>query len=505
MFRPITILITAVVICLVFAVHPVCGQTGLTEAEIDSIYAEFPEFARDAAKKVGLVWHGYRRHISFEELAAYCAPILWFSPDEPLLHGVSGPDIHLPVAFPFEEPSTAPVVYYRLRRILAHPDVGDQSAFADNDREWRSSMLDLLYTTAIDLDYFFYYPSEEGLAAHPHDIETVQMKVIVIMPRAYPELGYWIVVQRIIGKAHGVIWYDNILETDKYTNLPIHILVEEGKHASCTDQNGDGEYSPGYDVNRQVNDAWGVRDNMRGGYMFTGGFHAWMAKQRPKAYRVFPPLPADSSLREKHSKNGVYAPDNAVYEVRPFPRSEAVGPEDPHLEHFIASKGSEDWPEVVKNTSISKFGSWVSEDSFFKSISVSYRYDAHSGIAFAFPLLIVKNVGDPIGGGWFFNRVYLKDHRLRDVAWNLMYAPSASRWIDSYFGVGVEWDSDGTDTKTEFMVETGVKLRFSIAHSPMKFMSAVTDFWGLRIGVKNFGLSDWSYLGWIFELGAGNF
>ena len=244
---------------------------------------------------------------------------------------------------------------------------------------------------------------------------------------------------------------------------------------------------------------------MNGGYMFTGGFHAWMAKQRPKAYRVFPPLPADSSLREKHSKNGVYAPDNAVYEVRPFPRSEAVGPEDPHLEHFIASKGSEDWPEVVKNTSISKFGSWVSEDSFFKSISVSYRYDAHSGIAFAFPLLIVKNVGDPIGGGWFFNRVYLKDHRLRDVAWNLMYAPSASRWIDSYFGVGVEWDSDGTDTKTEFMVETGVKLRFSIAHSPLKFMSAVTDFWGLRVGVKNFGLSDWSYLGWIFELGAGNF
>jgi hypothetical protein len=25
------------------------------------------------------------------------------------------------------------------------------------------------------------------------------------------------------------------------------------------------------------------------------------------------------------------------------------------------------------------------------------------------------------------------------------------------------------------------------------------------IGVKNFGLSDWSYLGWVFELGAGNF
>ena len=191
MFRPNAILLVATVFCLVFAVRPVCGQTGLTEAEIDSIYAEFPDFAREAAKKVGLVWHGQERYVSFEQFASYCAPILWFSPDEP-------------------------------------------------------------------------------------------------------------------------------------------------------------------------------------------------------------------------------------------------------------------------------------------------------------PLLIVKNVGDPIGGGWFFNRVYLKDYRLRDVAWNLMYAPSASRWIDSYFGAGVEWDSDGTETRTEFMVETGVKLRFSIAHSPLKFMSAITDFWGLRVGVKNFGLSDWT-------------
>jgi hypothetical protein len=409
------------------------------------------------------------------------------------------------MAFPFEEQSAGPVTYYRLRNILTHPTFSDEDVFKDEDSQRRETMLDLLHTTAIDLDLLFYYPSEEGLAAHPHDIEVVEMKVIVIMLRDYPQLGYWIVIQRILGKAHGVTWYDNILETDKYTNLPIHILVEEGKHASCTDQNGDGEYSPGYDVNRQVNDAWGVRDNMRGGYMFTGGFHAWMAKQRPPEYRVFPPLPADSPLREKHSIDGVYAPDNAIYELRPFPPSAAVGSDDPHLKHFIESKGSEDWPEVVRNTSLAKFGSWVSEDSLFKSISVSYRYDAHSGIAFAFPLLIVKNVGDPIGGGWFFNRVYLKDYRLRDVAWNLMYAPSASRWIDSYFGAGVEWDSDGTETRTEFMVETGVKLRFSIAHSPLKFMSPITDFWGLRVGVKNFGLSDWTYLSWIFELGAGNF
>lgn len=208
--------------------------------------------------------------------------------------------------------------------------------------------------------------------------------------------------------------------------------------------------------------------------------------------------------REKHSVDGVYAPGNAIYEVRPFPRSEGAAP-DEHLEHFIASKGSEDWPDVIKDTSISKFGSWVMEDSFFKSLSVAYRYDQQSGISFIFPLLIIKNVADPIGGGWFVNRVYLKDYDLRDVSWNLMYSPAASRWIDSYFAAGWEWDSDGTTTTTNFMVETGVKLRFSIAHSPLKFASFLTDFWGVRVGVKNIGLSDWSYLGWVFELGAGTF
>ena len=33
----------------------------------------------------GVVWYGSNPTITFEELAKYCGPILWFSPDEPLL------------------------------------------------------------------------------------------------------------------------------------------------------------------------------------------------------------------------------------------------------------------------------------------------------------------------------------------------------------------------------------------------------------------------------------
>lgn len=507
------VLITVILLlCLIPLAQSASGQIGkkFNEAELDSLYPDLPQFVKDAAMEVGLLYKGQKRYMSFEELAAYCAPVLWYSPDEPLLakdHGntMKGTEINLPDAFPFEEQTGKSVVYYRLKNVLAHPKAEEENPLSDSDLEKRNTLIDLKNTSAIDLDYFFYYRSEEGLAAHPHDIEHVEMKLIVIHPRDYPELGYWVVVQRILGKAHGVVWYENRLKVDKYTNLPIHILVEEGKHASCTDQNGDGEYSPGYDVTEQVNDAWGVRDNMRSGYMATGGFTSFMAKDRPKDFRVFPPLPEDSHLREKHSVDGVYAPDNAIYDLRPFPRADPVEESDPHLAHFVASKGSPDWPKVKGNTSLAQFGNWVADDDLWESFSISYRYDQQSGFSAIVPMFILKNFSEPISGGWIVNRIYFKDYQLRDFAWNLMFAPSASRWIDTYFAAGWEWDSDGTNRESHFMAETGIKLRFSISHSPLKFLTGLTDFWGMRVGVKNFGLTDWDYMGFIFELGAGTF
>ena len=45
---------------------------------------------------------------------------------------------------------------------------------------------------------------------------------------------------------------------DKYGKVTL--LVEEGKHAVAPDRNADGVYTPGYDVNKRIKDAWGVRD-----------------------------------------------------------------------------------------------------------------------------------------------------------------------------------------------------------------------------------------------------
>jgi len=458
------------------------------------------------------IWIGTDPVMTFEQIASYCAPILWFSPDEPNLEKTEGKDIRIPSAFPFQEQPEAPVVYYRVRTLLVRADTDDE-VFRQEDPARVETVVDLRQVGGIDLDYFFYYPSEEGLGAHKHDVEATFLKVYVSRClNCTDEQHYALFVERTIAKAHGIQWYDNTLVTDRYAHFPMTLLVEEGKHASCTDKNSDGIYTPTFDVNRRINDAWGIRDIMRSGGLYAGGFQAWMAKTRRPEHRVFPPLPADSPLRDDYTENGVYAADNAIYEVRPFPRSEEVV-DDPKLVPFIADKGSEDWPEIVPDTDLHKFGRWLDEERFINSLSIAYRYDGlnhgsrdHTGgISFIFPLLVVKNISDPIGGGWFVNRLYFKDKKLRDISWNILYTTSASRWVDGYFTFGWEWDRDDeSNLHTDMMTETGIKFRLNMSHTPLKFLGALgTDFWGVRIGIKNKGIFNWDAIGYALEVGAG--
>jgi hypothetical protein len=452
----------------------------------------------------GLVWHGDDSLLTFEKLAALCAPILWFSPDEPLLDGNKWDKIRIPIAFPFEEPVDTPVVYYRIRRVLVREGAEWYGLEIDPNDPGKTE-LDISKLVGMDLDFFFYYPTEEGFGGHDHDVESVEMKVLFGSRDHFQEGVYAMAVWKIVAKAHGILWYDNTLEVDEYTRFPITILVEEGKHASCTDKNGDGYYTRGYDVNRRINDAWGVRDIIRSGGLGTGGFETWMAKVRNDGDAVFPPLPGDSPHREQFVEDSVYAPDYAKYELRPFPTSEKAADD---LKPFIDSKGYPDWPESEKFDDLKQFSSWFVDESFMKSIAVAYRYDGDNGIVFNFPLFIVKNFEEPMSGGWIVNRVYFKDYKLRDFGYNLLYTTSASRWVDGYFAAGFEIDAydtaEGQKRETLFVSETGIKFRANLKHSPLKFITVLgTDFWGLRIGMKYTGAWDFSRMGYVVEIGAG--
>jgi hypothetical protein len=65
---------------------------------------------------------------------------------------------------------------------------------------------------------------------------------------------------------------------------------------------------------------------------------------------------------------------------------------------------------------------------------------------------------------------------------------------------------DEANRRTLFTGESGVKFRANMAHTPLKFMAKVTDFRGLRAGLKYVGnATDFERIGCVVEIGAGAF
>jgi hypothetical protein len=462
---------------------------------------ECPNHATDTA----VVWCGSSSDLSFEKLAALVAPILALSPDEPLLEGASGKAIRLPEAMPFETKPDAPVVYYRLRNVLTSHH-GKAAAVTEDFSDKNASLLHLDAIDALELEYFYYYRGEAGVGSHVHDLESTEFK-IEVLKRPDCSCPYALRVGKVLAKAHGIDWFDNALYLEKgeEAKFPMTIMVEEGKHASCPDRNGDGIYSPGYDINRRINDAWGVRDVIRSGSLVTGAYQSWMTKPRPPDYLVVPPLPKDSALYPEFSKDRRHlTKDKAVYQIRPFPMSESAAG-DEKLKKMVAEKSKkkkERWPEVSEGTNLVK---WLEKEPFLKSIGVAYRYDGDHGLAVTFPLLIVKNFEFPVAGGWLVHRITFDDHNFQDFSYSVLYTRSASRWVGGYFAAGYDKDKKPSGAvDRNFLVEGGIKFRFNLEHSFLKPLTKVTTrFWGLRVGIRNLGVPSIEHLGYVVEVGAG--
>jgi hypothetical protein len=485
----------------------------------------------DFSDMAGAVWWGTESRLPLDRLAAYAAPVFWHSPDEPELEGMSGADVPVPEVLPLET-ADGPVVYYQLKEIQTA--VGTTgSVFARNSADVGKSVLDLTNGGLLRLDYYAYYSDEAGLGAHKHDIEPVEFKIAYARSDgpALQEAGYGgrcrerhyvLIVTRVSAKAHGIEWFWNVLEVDEETKFPMYLFVEEGKHALATDKNADGYFTPSYDVNVRVNDAWGVRDIIRSGGLFSGGYEAWMTKVRKPEHRVFPPLPADSPLLPKGlQRQPGYRGETAVYELRPLPPASAVKEwdeeqariyESPHpLYPFVADKEVSGWPEVAEFETFKQVEEWVSSGALKRSLSIALIADGNLGVSWVFPFFIVKNLHVDMSGGYILHRMYLTWGDSDNFGWQLLYTSSASRWVDPYFSAGAEWQGeivteDATiDDRVDFVLETGLKFRAQIGHSPVKFLSFLTDFWGLRIGIKNYGFFDIDRLTYVLEVGAGSF
>jgi hypothetical protein len=227
-------------------------------------------------------------YLAVDEIARFYAPIFWFSPEEPYSPMAIDdyyPEHYSPIGLKRLRKQDG-VVYYRLTAV-EQIDASRRSMLGSHGG---SSTADTLYVPDIDrliLTYFSYYPFDTGWGGHRHDLESVDIELTLFhdlsrgdrwnMSQGYTWRKSRCRLTSVTGAAHGIPEYDNRLDVGWLDNLslPITILVEEGKHASCPDRNADGRYTPGYDVNHGVEDAWGVRDALGSGHlgqpMYTAG------------------------------------------------------------------------------------------------------------------------------------------------------------------------------------------------------------------------------------------
>jgi hypothetical protein len=460
----------------------------------------------------GLIYDATRSTLTFGEVAAYTAPVIWFSPDEPLLRHREDGYFQLPMPLPFEEPTDRAVVYFRITKVIGAPGAKESEFWATAARkeDWT---LHLDKVSQITMHFFFYYPAEAGVGAHPHDYETNEFELSVEHEGGRQQ----IYVEKVIAHAHGVQWYFNTLavrEKHEDAVFPMTILVEEGKHGNCTDRNGDGYYSPGYDVNKRVNDAWGVKDIMGAGMVVTPNYNSWMTKVRSEESRIAPPLPEDSPWYGHFTDDYSHGKANErQYTLRPVPDIRGVDfssiENGNTLEHFIEDKGYPDWPDANETDAFETLRREMFDEGFLSSYGYGYRYDGIDALTVTCPLFLTRNFEAPVIGGWFVNRLYMNLGLFKSdfKVWGhqITYTPSASRWLDLYVGAGYEVRDVGNDVnKTRFVYEAGNKFRANVMHSPLKFLRYLgSDFWGVRLGVRAAGYPGIDDLSFIVEVGAG--
>lgn len=412
------------------------------------------------------------------------APVLWYTEDEPAILLGATP---LPHAHPCDDYREGGVVYYQVNWVVKRGEesltvpVEEDEKFADRVEK-------------VGLRYYFYHDFDYGLSPHRHDLEMAELRVMIEKPG---KNCYRIRLYDTIAFAHGTDWYSNELLTTADTKIPITLMIEEGKHASAPDRNADGLYTPGYDINVRVNDAWGVRDVLGSGFLISSAYQGFMTKRRTEKTRVLPPAAERSCVAP--ILNSLKDPEIYLnqYTLRPGYK-------------IALCKVSENFDHLAKWTRKNQFGtdyvarqydSDVSE-ALSKSLTdartwypkLSVRYDRKVGVALVF-------------NGFDLREFYLvpKVNLVRDSnSFDLLVTQSATQFFSPYFSLGYarERKNPGEPIETKLATELGVKIRLRVDW-PWRIFGAGYEFAGIRLGTRVTGFDDLSNNRFILEFGAG--
>jgi hypothetical protein len=448
----------------------------------------------------GVVWQGTER-LGLREIAGLLAPALWFSADEPLLAEGHPP---IPTAHPCDAVANGPVVYYQVTNLTYRGD-SPVSRPEEDDAEFSDKVESFI------LKYFFYYPEDSGVGGHLHDLETTEFEVWLENDGGQRRVR----LASIEALAHGSRWYSNILKIRSDLRYPVTLFVEEGKHATAPDRNGDGTFMRGYDVTERVNDAWGVRDSLGHGVLLSSGYASEMTKHRLEPFRLLPPESRHLQVTARMRSYNDGQASLGRYELRranAVPACTEIASDRARLIGMMTDHrfGLDEPPTQYRSGSVDRALSELSLPDAWLSASLRVT-NRKLGAAFIFKGLDMRE-------GWIVPRATVSS---RDATGEVLFTPSASRWADYYVSGGVRRQYVTTrETRTidteqgpqeiavvvppnwKIVVETGVKFR---AKLPAKMRPSVFgySFGGLRFGLQALGFSRVEQFRFIWEIGAG--
>jgi len=427
-----------------------------------------------------------RSSISVYELAAAWAPVLWFSDYEPLLQASD----RIPSIMPTDTipPIGLGVVYYRATVITPRGGAGFQAAWdlATEDApptvfeeypsppsgsavnpgcplatDFADPSPDCLHLNEIGLvrlQYLFYFPNDVGGGGHEHDLEIAELWFRVI--DLFPPYQYVVALDRIIGYAHGAKGFANRLNPGLGSPIdplavPVVLFIERGKHAPSPDRTRDGVFTPGFDVNEMVADAWGIRDVFGSQWLGKPSYSSWMTLGRGEEHEAI-----FVGMRQFTDP-----PNSWAYELRDFKPSATASDAAPDLQVYL---DHHEYASLPRN----------GPDRFMglkERFGVGGRIDLGLGpylswTGFGVPLIGGQVVATATGGLTFTG----------NGAWygfSVFYSPMIAGFFNVYGGATSLW-CPSCSTGSGFGPEAGIKLRIPIPHPP------APDFVGIRIGLR---------------------
>ncbi|MEO2195958.1 MAG: hypothetical protein ABGY72_07690 [bacterium] len=419
------------------------------------------------------------------EMVYRAAPVLWFSQRDPLLSSGKAPPEAIPLS-----PTVGRTGYFLLREVeLVESLLPGQQALATRDLNavWSTDARELPIglLKSITVRYVFYYSEDYGFSrgddrtrgagAHVHDVESVEISLEVSRIVRSGQNGMAVRIARVAGHAHGSGWYTNELVVDEPIALPVRVLIEQGKHSTSPDRDGNGHYVAGYDVNRHPRDAWGTRDvydvEIPGGvgevvakFVRMAAFRSYMATPRHEATQVFPGRAGLTTLGSKRTYELVSAGadsdlcrDLTDMTSTVQPGRLAPAKEPTRLARALnamrfceraAFVAGRPWAAIKKALTGAAYSRPYQRKS--DKFGLAARFDGNLGLTAAVPLRDV-----PVVGGWVLLRAsWVGDEGSVD----LEYQPSATRLAEWYVSVGVA---------PSVAAEGGIKIRLPLPPLPL--------------------------------------